>query len=68
MTDVLKTEWKVRKNKMIIDSDTIQFESRVEVIEMMEIIDKYLKAYPKDKNNEFIQTLYGKLDIMEMAW
>lgn len=49
-------------------NDTIQFESRAEVGKLMKVIEKYVDAYPKEKNNQTIKELYNLLDVMEMEW
>lgn len=49
-----------------VDGDTIQFESRQELGEIIRMIEEY-----KDKHKEVpysIQRLYDILDAMEMAW
>lgn len=48
--------------------DTIQFETRTEVGEVLNILDKYKKAFPEDKNNPVLKVLYNLLDDMEMCW
>lgn len=47
--------------------DTIQFENRSEISEVMEGIEKYLNKYPKEDNKP-IQRLYDLLDGMLMEW
>lgn len=54
---------------MIRDTgDTIRFESRAELGEIIRMIEKYADAYPQDRNNETIKRLYNLLDVMEMEW
>lgn len=48
--------------------DTIQFESRAEVGELIRVIEKYVDAYPKEKDNKTLKELYNQLDVMEMEW
>lgn len=48
--------------------DEIQFESQTEVGEIMHVLEKYVEAYPKEKDNETIKELYDLLNIMEMEW
>lgn len=48
--------------------DTIQFETRAEVEEVLEAIGKYVKAFPKEKDNQTLKTLYELLDVMDMTW
>lgn len=49
-------------------NDKIQFESRVELGELIHMLEKYVDAYPKEKDNEVIQKLYNLLDAMELEW
>lgn len=48
--------------------DKIQFESRSEVQEILNVIEKYVDAYPKEKDNRILKDLYNKLDVMDMEW
>lgn len=50
------------------DMDKIQFESRREVGEMLRVLEKYVDAYPKEKDNRTVKELYNLLDVMEMEW
>ena len=48
--------------------DTIQFETRAEVEEVMEAIGKYVSAFPAEKDNQTLKRLYELLDVMDMTW
>ena len=48
--------------------DTIQFESRAEVQELMGAIAKYVEQNPKEKDNQILKEFYARLDIMDMEW
>lgn len=48
--------------------DTIQFESRAEVGELIKVLEKYVDAYPKEQDNQTVKKLYNLLDVMEMEW
>lgn len=48
--------------------DKIQFESRREIGELIRVIEKYVDAYPKEKDNKTLNELYDLLDVMEMEW
>ena len=48
--------------------DTIQFEYRKEVEEIINVISKYVEQNPEEKNNETLKRLYDLLDIMDMEW
>ena len=45
------------------DMDTIQFESRVEIGEIIHALEN-----STDKDNETVQEFIGLLDIMSMCW
>jgi succinate dehydrogenase flavin-adding protein (antitoxin of CptAB toxin-antitoxin module) len=48
--------------------DKIQFESRREIGEIIQVLEKYVEAYPAEKDNQIVKELYDLLDVMEMAW
>lgn len=48
--------------------DKIQFESRAEVGEMIRVMEAYVDAYPKEKENPTVKKFYNLLDVMEMEW
>jgi len=48
--------------------DTIQFESRAEVGEIIKVLEKYVDAYPEEKENSTVKELYNLIDVMEMEW
>ena len=48
--------------------DTIQFESRSELEELMKVIDKYIKQNPSEKENKILEQFFSYLDIMDMEW
>lgn len=50
------------------DMDTIQFESREEVRELMKAVDEYVKQNPKEKQNRTLECFFNLLDVMEMEW
>lgn len=50
------------------EMDTIQFESRAEVGELLQVLEKYVDAYPREKDNQTVKQLYNLLDVMEMEW
>ncbi len=49
-------------------SDHILFEYRSEIEELLEVIDKYVKQNPSEKNNEVLKRFYYLLDDMDMCW
>lgn len=50
------------------DMDTIQFEHRYEVQDLMNVINKYVKQNPTEKDNETLKRFFDLLDIMDMEW
>lgn len=46
----------------------IQFESRSEIIELMNVISKYVGQNPKEKKNKALERFYDLLDMMDMEW
>lgn len=44
---------------------TLEFESLAELEEM---VTKYIRAYPAEKDNAIIKDFYYKLELMEMTW
>lgn len=53
---------------MKLDMDTIQFEYRAEVQELMNVVGKYVSEHPEEKNNQTLKEFYEKLDVMDMSW
>lgn len=48
--------------------DTIQFESRAELHELMKMVDQYVKQNPKEKQNKTLERFFDLLDAMDMEW
>lgn len=48
--------------------DTIKFENRREVQELIKMIDKYMKQNPKKKENKTLERFFDLLDVMDMEW
>lgn len=59
---------KERKAEMTKYMDTIKFESRTELEELMIVIDKYVKQNPKEKQNKTLKRFFDLLDVMHMEW
>ena len=53
---------------MKLKMDTIQFEYRQEVQELMKVIDKYVKQNPDEKQNKILEDFFDKLDMMDFTW
>jgi hypothetical protein len=47
---------------------SIEFESRVEVEQILDIVALYLQQHPKEKENEVLMRFYHLLDIMDLEW
>lgn len=50
------------------DMDTIKFDERYEIEELMNVIAKYVKQNPSEKENKTLKRFYDLLDVMEMEW
>lgn len=48
--------------------DTIQFEHKHEVEELLKIINKYVKQNPKEKQNETLKQFFYLIDDIDMFW
>lgn len=48
--------------------DTIKFESRRELEDLMSAIDKLVTGHPEEKRNKTLEELYRYIDIMHMEW
>lgn len=48
--------------------DSIKFESRRELEELMDVIEKYVQQNPKEKDNETLEIFYRLLDSIHMSW
>lgn len=48
--------------------DTIKFEYRYELQELIRVIDKYVKQNPEEKNNKILKCFFDLLDVMDMEW
>ena len=53
---------------MIKHMDSIQFESRGELGELLRVVETYIKQNPKEKDNETLKRFYNLIDVMEMEW
>lgn len=50
------------------DMDTIKFDERYEVEELINVIAKYVNQNPSEKENKTLKRFYDLLDVMEMEW
>lgn len=47
------------------NNDSIQFENRGELAELLRVVGEYVKQNPKEKNNKILQRFYNLIDIMK---
>lgn len=50
------------------DMDTIKFESRSEIRNLMKVINRYVKQNPEEKENKTLERFFDLLDCMDMEW
>lgn len=48
--------------------DTIKFENRYEVTDLMGIMEKYIEQNPEEKNNVTLERFLNLLDVIDMEW
>lgn len=53
---------------MNLDMDSIQFESRKEIDEVIAALEEWQKAHAKDTKSDTIQELIDHLEAMYMSW
>ena len=46
--------------------DKIKFESRLELQQLMKMVDTYMKQNPKEKENKTLERFYDLLDVINM--
>lgn len=54
--------------KMRRDFDMIQFESRVEIGEVIRALEEWKEPHKNDQKMETVQELINELDVMSMNW
>lgn len=57
-----------RDNFMKRTMDTIKFDYRYEVQELMKMIDKFIKQNPSERNNKVLENFFDLLDAMDLEW
>lgn len=50
------------------DGASIEFESKTEVENIMQAIEKYMQQNPEEKENTDLQQLFNYLEVMDMSW
>ena len=53
---------------MNLNMDSIQFENRTEIGEIILALEEWQESHPIDSKNRTVQELIGKLDAMSMCW
>lgn len=53
---------------MILDMDTIQFESRAEIGTIIKALEEWQESHKSHKADDTVQELIDKLDAMSMSW
>lgn len=53
---------------MKLDMDKIQFESRVEIGEIIRALEEWQDMHKGDRKEDTVKELIGKLDVMSMSW
>lgn len=54
-----------KENNMILEMDTIQFESRAEINTIVKALEEWQE---RNKSDTTVQELIDKLDAMRMSW
>ena len=53
---------------MKLNMDSIQFENRSEIDDIILALEEWKKSHVKDNKSETVQELINKLDSMYMSW
>lgn len=53
---------------MVRNMARIEFESRREVSELLDMITRYVEQNPEEKKNKILDEFYHLLDALEMYW
>ena len=53
---------------MKLNMDSIQFESRSEIGEIIRVLEEWQESHKKDSKSEIVKELIDKLDVMNMSW
>lgn len=53
---------------MQLNMDKIQFESHVEIEDIIKALEEWQKTHKNDSKSERVQELIDKLDVMCMSW
>ena len=46
--------------------DSIQFENRAELGELLRVISQYVKQNPKEKNNDILKRFYNLINVINI--
>lgn len=64
----VKSKTQIGGTKMKLDMDKIQFESRVEIGDIIKALEEWQETHKRDSKSECVQELIDKLDVMCMSW
>lgn len=53
---------------MKLEMDTIQFESRAEIGEIIRALEEWQDMHKGDRKEDTVKKLIDKLDVMSMCW
>lgn len=53
---------------MTRDNAAIEFDSRLEVREILRILSAYMDEHPAERKNDDLRSFYQLLDIMDVEW
>lgn len=53
---------------MKLEMDTIQFESRAEIGEIIRALEEWQDTHKGDRKEDTVKELIDKLDVMSMCW
>jgi hypothetical protein len=56
------------ERKMKLEMDTIQFESRAEIGEIIRALEEWQDEHKNDRKADTVKKLIDKLDVMSMCW
>lgn len=49
-------------------NDSIIFEDRQELGDVIRILEEWMKEHPRDQKKETAQKLFNLVDVIEMSW
>lgn len=49
-------------------NDSVKFEARYEVLDILQALDEYAEEHPDNDKTDTVKKLVNLLDVMEMSW